>query len=186
MTTLAPTIQTVTAGGTTKIVTVTPTVPVGSSANNNGVSAGSSGLSTGAAVGLAVGLVALAAIIIGVSLFWCLRRRRKGEDQNDMPSPWLNSSAGIMSTSPKTEMSEAAASNGRPVPSNWETDEQGRRRSRLMPVDPRMNFGTGIYAREENVSHDSIHTMRDDQDYSRRVHEPPKVLRATNPDPLDD
>jgi cell wall integrity and stress response component len=184
MTTLAPTVQTVTAGGTIQTVTVTPTVPVGA-ANSNGVSPSSNGLSTGSAVGLAVGVVALVAIVLGALLFFCLRRRRRQEEPNDMPSPWRNSSAGMMSITPRTDMSDKV-SGGRPVPDNWETDELGRRRSRLMPVDPRMNFGTGIYAREENVSHDSINTVRDDQDYSRRVHEPPKVLRATNPDPSED
>jgi hypothetical protein len=53
--------------------------------------------------------------------------------------------------------------------------------SRLSEVDPRMDpFKPGLYAR--NSSHESFHTMRDEHDYSRPVHQP-KVLRATNPDP---
>lgn len=44
-------------------------------------------------------------------------------------------------------------------------------------MDP---FKMGLYARRK--SHESINTVRDDHDYSRRVHQP-KILRATNPDP---
>jgi hypothetical protein len=60
--------------------------------------------------------------------------------------------------------------------------EPMRRRSTLMPVDPRLDpFAKGIY-RAENKSHDSVNTIRDDQDYSRRIQDPPRVLRAVNPD----
>jgi hypothetical protein len=69
----------------------------------------------------------------------------------------------------------------------WATGEGpglGRRPSRLLPVDPRLDpFSVGIYTRSK--SHESINTLRDDHDYSRKVHQP-KVLRATNPDPDDD
>src|SRR5690606_28562476 len=59
----------------------------------------------------------------------------------------------------------------------------GNRNSRLLPVDPRMDpFTQGIYVRTK--SRESINTLHDDHDYSRRVHQP-RVLRATNPDPVD-
>jgi hypothetical protein len=48
-------------------------------------------------------------------------------------------------------------------------------------MDP--NTAPGIYVR--NKSHESVHTLHDDQDYSRRVVQP-RVLRATNPDPDQD
>ncbi len=44
-------------------------------------------------------------------------------------------------------------------------------------MDP---FKQGLYAR--NGSHESVNTLRDDHDYSRRIQQP-KVLRAMNPDP---
>jgi cell wall integrity and stress response component len=71
---------------------------------------------------------------------------------------------------------------------NWDgTVSSAKRRSTLMPVDPRLDpFAKGIYSRSENKSHESVNSLQDNQDYSRRVHEPPRVLRATNPDPLDE
>lgn len=95
-----------------------------------------------------------------------------------------------MMSTPKTgEMSEnryVGGSDGRAMSENWENSAQGKRRSTLMPVDPRLDPGTmGIYHRPENKSHESVNSLRDDQDYSRRVHDPSRVLRATNPDPVD-
>lgn len=61
--------------------------------------------------------------------------------------------------------------------------EPTRRRSTLMPVDPRLDpFAKGIYNRPENKSHESVNTIYDEQDYSRRIQDPPRVLRAVNPD----
>ena len=57
----------------------------------------------------------------------------------------------------------------------------GNRGSRLMPADPRMDpYSEGLYVRTK--SHESVNTLRDEQDYSRRLNQP-RVLRATNPDP---
>lgn len=62
--------------------------------------------------------------------------------------------------------------------------QAGSRGSRLMPADPRMDpYSDGLYVRTK--SHESVNTLRDEQDYSRRVHQP-RVLRATNPDPDQD
>jgi cell wall integrity and stress response component len=70
---------------------------------------------------------------------------------------------------------------------NWDgSNPQNRRRSGLMAIDPRMDpFSGGIYQRTDN-SRESINTLHDDQDYSRKVLDPPRVLRAMNPDPLND
>lgn len=53
------------------------------------------------------------------------------------------------------------------------------RRMSMKPLDPRLDPKTLYRA----ASRDSIGTIRDDQDYSRRVHEPPRVMRVMNPDP---
>ena len=73
-------------------------------------------------------------------------------------------------------------SDGQSMADTW---ENGKRRSTLMPVDPRLDpFARGIYNNTQNSrSHESVGSFQDNQDYSRRVHEPTKVLRATNPDP---
>jgi cell wall integrity and stress response component len=52
-----------------------------------------------------------------------------------------------------------------------------------MPVDPRLDPFAPVYQRGEgNVSRESVNTLRDDHDYSRRVHQKGPILRATNPD----
>lgn len=64
------------------------------------------------------------------------------------------------------------------------SSQNSKRRSQLMPVDPRLDpFAKGIYARDQNKSHESISSLQDNQDYSRRIQDPPRVLRAVNPDP---
>ncbi|KAM0462062.1 hypothetical protein ACHAO4_001255 [Trichoderma viride] len=53
-------------------------------------------------------------------------------------------------------------------------------RNSTIQIDPRMDpFKQGLYIRG---SQESLNTLRDDHDYSRRIQRPP-VLRATNPDP---
>jgi hypothetical protein len=55
-----------------------------------------------------------------------------------------------------------------------------------MPVDPRLDpFAAGIYPGDQNRSRESFNSLQDNQDYSRRVHQAPRILRATNPDPDD-
>jgi cell wall integrity and stress response component len=51
-----------------------------------------------------------------------------------------------------------------------------------MPVDPRADF-KNIYSQQGNLSQHSFDSLQDNQDYSRAVHEPKKVLRVNNPDP---
>lgn len=184
----SPSVETVTADGTVRTVTVAPN-PTGTleenqttspAATGNGGNGGGSGLSTGATAGVAVGTIAVATIAIVFAFLFFRRRRQRRDDEslNRGPSP-RGSSAGM--GSPRSTEPGMAQTDGKP----WDpTDQSGRRRSTLMPIDPRIDpTHTAIYNREQNTSRDSINTLRDDQDYSRRVHQPTKVLRATNPDP---
>lgn len=170
-------VSTVTQDGTVSVATVTvyppPVAPVPTGANtkeNPQVEPGSKGLSTGAAVGVAVGVLGAIILTGAIGAFFWLRRKRRHQNQAllDRQNSVRGSSAGMMST-PRTEMA-----------STWDGDSMGRRNSRLMPHDPRMDpYATNIYGRFDNKSHESINTLRDDRDYSRRV------LRTTNPDPAD-
>lgn len=65
-----------------------------------------------------------------------------------------------------------------------EDDMYGSHRMSMKPMDPRLDPKQtfGLY---RAASHDSINTLRDDHDYSRRVHQPGRVLRVTNMDPTD-
>ncbi|KAH8911367.1 hypothetical protein BR93DRAFT_965163 [Coniochaeta sp. PMI_546] len=184
-TTDTPTVSTFTTGGVTKTVTVTPLpTPVASSPAVGGVSLtaepSSHGLSAGAAAGIAIAVVA-AFLLVGGAIGWLfIKRRRARREQAAGPTFSSNrgSSAGMTSTPRTGEMSESRYYIGADNP-----PEPTRRRSTLMPVDPRLDpFAKGIYNRAENKSHDSVNTIRDDQDYSRRIQDPPRVLRAVNPD----
>lgn len=189
-TTPTPSIRTVTQGGTVSTVTVLPSTPADSAGAGAGAQTSTDnkkGLSTGGAVGIAVGLVGAAAA--GIIIFVVFRRRRRqhddDDDQMDGHSP-RGSSAGMTQSSKVPEVGVTPPYLGK-MEGPWESDQSGRRRSMLMPIDPRIDPGhSGIYNRADNKSRDSINTLRDDQDYSRRVHQPTKVLRATNPDPDDD
>ncbi|KAI1298815.1 hypothetical protein F5Y03DRAFT_397955 [Xylaria venustula] len=174
-TTPTTSIKTVTAGGTVSLqtVTVTPTPAAGATTGSDTDSSSSSssnhGLSSGASAGIAIGVLAVVAIVAGiVAFFYLQRKKRRQEELNSRPHSNLSGSQGVMST-PTTTMASV-----------WdgENTSTGRRSSRLMPHDPRMDpFTTNIYTRFENKSRESINTLQDNQDYSR------KVLRATNPDP---
>ncbi|GAP82657.1 putative cell wall integrity and stress response component [Rosellinia necatrix] len=163
-------VKTVTAGGTVSLetVTVTPTAAAGSGDNMSS----SGGLSTGATAGIAIGVIAIVAILAGIAAFFYLQRKRRQREEEiaSRSDSRFSGSAGIMST-PTTTMASV-----------WdgENTSTGRRSSRLMPHDPRMDpFATNIYSRFDNKSRESINTLQDNQDYSR------KVLRTTNPDPPD-
>ncbi|KAL1889314.1 Cell wall integrity and stress response component 4 [Sporothrix stenoceras] len=183
-----PTVQTVTAGGVVQTVTVTPSAGSGDS---SAVSSSHKGLSAGAAAGIAVGVVAVA-VIAAVVAFLVWRRRRQQKEPEDAlfvannpktPSP--RGTSPNTSNSPKvSEVSSAPAFARKVGEGQWESDQSGRRRSTLMPIDPRIDPSfSGIYAHTDNKSRDSVNSLRDDHDYSRRVHQPGRVLRATNPDP---
>ncbi|KAI0387659.1 hypothetical protein F5Y04DRAFT_9266 [Hypomontagnella monticulosa] len=170
-----PTIATVTEGGTVMTVTVTPTntvdVDPSPDANTSGMTTTQHGLSTGAAVGIAIGVLAAVGMAVGAGVFFFLRRRRQRGQADvlaESPGSHRGSSAGMMST-PTTAMASV-----------WDGDNasSGRRNSRFMPHDPRMDpYAANIYSRFDNKSHESINTLQDNHDYSR------KVLRTTNPDP---
>lgn len=86
---------------------------------------------------------------------------------------------------------------GRHVVGNFQDDmnQPGNRRSRLMPVDPRLDPYAvgGVYSRGDGThSRESVMSIRDDRDYSRKVtggvvpgaaQSPPRrVLGVANPD----
>lgn len=146
-------------------------------------------------MGVAVGIVALVIALAAGIIFMFIKRKRqrRAEEKEgyDVPSQ-RGSPSGLMGTSKNGDISEnryVGGSDGKTMAESWENNSQGKRRSTLMPIDPRMDpFTKGIYHSrpENNKSHESVNSLQDNQDYSRRVHEPTRVLRATNPDPDDD
>lgn len=148
----------------------------------------SGGLGTGGAVGLTIGLVALVAIVCSI-IYYCWRRRQQvREEELAGGASRRGSSAGLGGPIPSRTMSENSryvlGTDGRQVVEAWEpADTPGSRRSRLMPVDQRLDPFAPLYQRGDgSKSRESINTIRDDQDYSRRVHQTGPILRATNPD----
>ncbi|KAI0022722.1 hypothetical protein F4780DRAFT_788318 [Xylariomycetidae sp. FL0641] len=170
-------IATVTAGGLTSLQTITvlptaATAPTSGSSDAGDDDSKSNHLSTGAAVGTAIGVLGGVVILGGVAGFLWLRRKRQqqAEELADGPGSHRGSSTGVLGT-PTTAMASMF---------DGENGSMGRRSSRLMPHDPRMDpYTSNIYARFENKSRESINTLQDNHDYSR------KVLRTTNPDPPD-
>ncbi|KAF4817684.1 Cell wall integrity and stress response component 4 [Colletotrichum tropicale] len=175
-------VQTVTADGTVRTVTVTPTATgtdgaTGASELSPSSSASSSnGLTTGAVVGVVVGVIAAVVAFAGLGLFLFFRRRKQRQENEKYDEPSHRGSSAGMTGSPRNPEMVVTVDGGR-----WDADSTSdHRRSRLMAHDPRMEpLGRGLYL--NNKSAESINTLRDDQDYSRKVHKP--VLRATNPDP---
>jgi len=167
-------------------VTYTPTAPPAAE-NTAVIKKKSGGLSTGAAVGLTIGLVALVALVCAI-IYFCWRRRQKEKEKEleVADSSRRGSSAGLGGPIPSRTMSENSRyvlnTDGRQVIESYEGDVPGSRRSRLMPVDPRLNPHAPLYQRGENKSRESVNTIRDDHDYSRPVHQQGPILRATNPD----
>ncbi|KAH6698094.1 hypothetical protein BKA61DRAFT_497467 [Leptodontidium sp. MPI-SDFR-AT-0119] len=172
------TLETVT--GQVRTVTLMPTVPPNSQ-NVNELSrqdgGGGGGLGTGGAVGLTIGLVALVAIVCG-------KQHQAGKYNN----VWRECVTGLGGPVPSRTMSKNSryvlGTDGRQVVETWENDNRetpSSRRSRLIPVDPRLDPFAPIYQRGENKSRESVNTLRDDHDYSRRVHGQGPILRATNP-----
>lgn len=131
-----------------------------------------SGLKTGAIVGIVVGIVSGVLALAALIMFFYFRRKKQQQQQEafqDDPSV-RGSSSGMMGSG-RPEMSRAPGSPG----------STGNRSSTLQ-IDPRMDpFQQSLYAR--NGSRESMNTLRDDHDYSRRIQQP-KILRATNPDPV--
>ena len=162
--------KTVTAGGVIKTVTVAPTITGSSSGDNSPPVVKSNGLGGGAIAGIVIGVLAAIAIAAALVFFFLRRQKRSQQDdyQND-PSARAGSTGG----SNRPDMSMTGGGHSSP--------NSAGNRSSLLQIDPRMDpFKQGLYAR--SGSHESVNTLRDDHDYSRRIQQP-KVLRATNPDP---
>ncbi|KAJ4418183.1 Cell wall integrity and stress response component 4 [Neurospora sp. IMI 360204] len=176
-----PTTQTVTVGGEvrTVVVTPTPTATIGGQLAEPEPNGKKKAISTGAAVGIAIGVVA-ALGIIGVLLWiWYMRRRKQNEESGSSFSSPRGSSAG---------MKGATVTETRFAPDlvAWGDGPGSKRRSTLMPVDPRLNpYGNALF-NGRNKSRESITSFQDNQDYSRRVVGQPRVLRAVNPDPINE
>ncbi|KAL0933291.1 uncharacterized protein CTRU02_212254 [Colletotrichum truncatum] len=175
------TIKTVTADGTVKTVTVTPTATgadgaTGASELTPSSRPSGNGMSTGAVVGVVVGVIAAVVAFAGLGLFLFFRRRKQNQQKDMVDTPSHRGSSSGHASSPRNLEMVVTVDGGR-----WDADATSdHRRSRLMAHDPRMEpLGRGLYM--NNKSAESINTLRDDQDYSRKVHKP--VLRATNPDP---
>jgi cell wall integrity and stress response component len=178
-------VETVT--GQVRTVTITPTSPPASQSNLSSVqqgNGGGSGLSTGQAVGLTVGLVILVGII-AAAIFFYLRWVRQREAGFDIATP-IGSSSGPLQPRRMSETSRyMLGTDGRQVVEGWQDDDiAGSRRSRLMPVDPRLNPFAPVYQRGDgSKSRESVATIQDHHDYSRRVvNQQGPILRATNPD----
>ncbi|KAH7386370.1 hypothetical protein BKA64DRAFT_711598 [Cadophora sp. MPI-SDFR-AT-0126] len=186
-----PVVSLETVTGQVRTVTVTPTVPPNAQATNELTPAnkgGGGGLGTGGAVGLTIGLVALVAIIAAAVFFFLRKRRRNQEAAADNLSR-RGSSAGFGAAAvPSRTMSENSryvlGTDGRRVVETWEPGESAEvRKSRLIPVDQRLDPFSPVYQRGDNKSRESVNTIRDDHDYSRRmVTGGTGILRATNPD----
>merc|ERR1711977_692302 len=139
--------------GQVRTVTVTPTVPPNAQATNELTPAnkGGGGLGTGGAVGLTVGLVAL----IAAAVFFFLRKRRRDQEAADNLSR-RGSSAGFGAAAvPSRTMSENSryvlGTDGRRVVETWEPGETAEvRRSRLIPVDQRLDPFSPVYQRGDN------------------------------------
>ncbi|KAK3906326.1 hypothetical protein C8A05DRAFT_29833, partial [Staphylotrichum tortipilum] len=169
---------TITVGGTVKTVTATPSATGGASTSPSTTNS-SSGLKTGAIVGIVIGvLAALGVFALFLYLFLTKRRRSSSptppHTPNGLPSPGGTTTAATPQTGEISEAYTPGSTGG----GAW-TPAGGKRRSHLMPVDPRLDpFAKGIYSGGEGRrSRESFNSLRDDQDYSRRVHVAPRVLR---------
>ncbi|KAL7812686.1 hypothetical protein V8C44DRAFT_67667 [Trichoderma aethiopicum] len=150
-----------------------PTADPSKDEDGDGTGGGSSkksGLGTGAIVGIAVGVVGGVLALAAALLFWFLRRRRQGKDEYMNDPSVRGSSSGMVGV--PGDLTGNSGSPASPV--------SVVNRNSTIQIDPRMDpFKQGLYIRG---SHESLNTLRDDHDYSRRI-QPPKVLRAVNPDP---
>lgn len=175
-----------TVTGEVQVITFTPTAPPEREKKDDG-GGGGGGFGTGAAVGLTIGLVALAAII-GAFIFFCMRKKRKEREENEK---LRSGSSPDMAPTPARTLSESSrymlGSDGRNVVGGWQPgmDQPGNRQSRLMPVDPRLDPFAPVYQRGDGAhSRESVQTIQDNHDYSRRVMPqgaPQGGLRVLNP-----
>lgn len=141
--------------------------------------------------------MALACIVGGI-LFLFLRKKRKDGDAERLRSNSFSPAApgsGIPSRTMSENSRYMLGTDGRSeVVGGWQQDgvmnQAGNRRSRLMPVDPRLDPFAVVYQRGDGAhSRESVMSVRDDMDYSRRVvggpviagSAPKRVLGVANP-----
>ena len=117
-----------------------------------------------------MGIIAAVIIIAGACIFFWFRRKKQQRDEQDFQDdPSIRDSSSGMVAGGRPEMS---MNGGSPI----SAPAVAASRNSTLQVDPRMDpFKQGLYMR--SASHESVNTIRDDHDYSRRI------LRATNPDP---
>ncbi|OBT78298.1 hypothetical protein VF21_02994 [Pseudogymnoascus sp. 05NY08] len=183
-------VETVT--GQVRVVTITPTAPPGTdtSSSDNG---NKKSLTAGGAAGLGIGIAAFLALV-GALIFFFIRRRKRLAAESDVgPAPPTPNTG----YTPQRTMSENSryvlGTDGRRVVEGWDSGagdvadtpaSAGSRRSRLMPVDPRLDPFAPVYQQGgASGSRESVGSIQDNLDYSRRVvRTGPPILRATNPD----
>lgn len=160
-----------TNNGVVSTITIRPDPTGDADGSEDGGESSGGGLGTGAIVGIVVGVVGAILIGAGLVLWWFLRRRKQTREEGYQEDPSVRgSSSSRMGGSVGPEMASASSPASGAHNSN---------RNSTLQIDPRMDpFKQGLYAR--SGSHESINTLRDDHDYSRRI------LRATNPDPGND
>ncbi|ELR07053.1 hypothetical protein, variant [Pseudogymnoascus destructans 20631-21] len=183
-------VETVT--GQVRVVTITPTAPPGYDSPSSGDNKKS--LTAGGAAGLGIGIAAFLALIGALILFFIRRRKRLAAESDVGPAPPTPNTG----YTPQRTMSENSryvlGTDGRRVVEGWEGRgagdvadtpvSAGSRRSRLMPVDPRLDPFAPVYQQGGlSGSRESVGSIQDNFDYSRRVvRTGPPILRATNPD----
>jgi cell wall integrity and stress response component len=176
--------------GQVKTVTVTPTAPPSDAETTTAKNSKSgSGLSTGAIVGITIASILGGGAVLILLIWACLARRRR----NQTPSPSLltdegkSSNEGRSTSGPSRTMSGNSRfvleTNGEKVVQSFVEDGPSNRRgSQMLPVDPRLDPFNKLY-QKGNMSRDSIATIRDEHDYSRKITPTGgRVLRAMNPD----
>ncbi len=115
-------------------------------------------------MGIAVGVIGAVLIVAGIALWWFLKKRKQNREDGYQDDPSVGSSPG---------------GSVHPDMAGMSSGQSGSKRNSALQIDPRMDpFKQGLYVR--SGSHESIGTLRDDHDYSRRI------LRTTNPDPSMD
>lgn len=152
----------------------------GSSDADESSDGGGSDLSTGAVVGIVVGVIGAVILLAAIGVFFYLRRRKQQNADagisNDKYEDHGGGSSAATPRLPNLVVTMGGSS------SNPDAGADPRRSSRLMAVDPRMDpYAAPMY---RNKSRESINTLHDEHDYSRKVTRP--VLRATNPDPVEE
>lgn len=146
---------------------------------------GTSALSKGAIAGLVIGILAVLIAFIAGALLYRRQQRRREQAENSPLAAGMAGSHRRMSSAGMMSKAGTVSSHGYGLAMEEDSYGSPSRRMSMKPMDPRLDPKQtfGLY---RAASHDSLNTIRDDQDYSRRVHEPARALRVFNPDPVDD